>query len=104
MTNRAKDFVTHCIAKNDDLMINVLLYYLSIRPAEELICDTIATTLKFDLYLKSTKKYFEILPPISQSNTDMAYALVSFIEALFTKEQIESITNHSAIALLNNRI
>ncbi|RAR73829.1 hypothetical protein [Flavobacterium aciduliphilum] len=104
MTIRAKNFVAHCIAENDELMINVLLYYFSIRPAEELMCDTIAATLKFDLYLKSTKKYFEILPPISQSNADMAYALVSFIETLFTPEQINSTTNNEAIILLKNKL
>ena len=50
------------------------------------------------------KKYFEILPPISQSNEDMAYALVAFINVLFTKEQINSMNNHSAIVFLTARI
>lgn len=104
MTNRAKDFVAYSIAQNDVLMINMLTYYLAKRPSNEILFDSIANTLKFDQHLKSAKQYFEILPPISQSNADMAYALVSFIEALFTKEQIESITNHSAITLLNNMI
>jgi len=104
MTNRAKDFVAHSIAKNDILMINMLTYYLTTRSEEEMLCDTITNTLKLDTHLKSAKQYFEILPPISQSNEDMAYALVSFINVLFTKEQINSINNHSAVVFLTARI
>jgi hypothetical protein len=104
MTNRAKDFVAHSIAKNDILMINMLTYYLATRPLEEMLFDTIANTLKHDRHLKSAIQYFEILPPISQSNEDMAYALVSFINALFNKEQINSMNNHSAIVFLNDVI
>ncbi len=104
MTNRAKHFVAHSIVKNDILMINMLTYYLTTRSEEEMLCDTITNTLKLDTQLKSAKTYFEILPPISQSNEDMAYALASFINVLFTKEQINSINNHSAVVFLTARI
>lgn len=104
MSNRAKHFVANSIAKNDILMKNMLTYYLTIRSEEETLCDTIANTQKLDTHLKIAKKYFEILPPISQSNEDMAYALVAFINVLFTKEQINSMNNHSAIVFLTARI
>ncbi len=104
MTNRAKHFVANSIVKNDVLMKNMLAYYLTIRSEEEMLFDTIDNTLKLDTHLKSAKKYFEILPPISKSDEDMAYALVSFINVLFTKEQINSINNHSAVVFLTARI
>lgn len=104
MTNRAKHFVANSIVKNDVLMKNMIAYYLTIRSEEEMLCDTIDNTLKLDTHLKSAKKYFEILPPISQSDEDMAYALVSFINILFTKEQINSINNNSAVVFLTARI
>ena len=102
MTNRAKDFVAHSIAKNDILMKNMLTYYLTTRSEEEMLCDTITNTLNLDTQLKNARQYFEILPPISQSNKDMAYALVSFINALFTTEQINFMNYHSAILFLEN--
>ena len=104
MTNRAKYYVEDKIAQNDNVMINVLSYYLSIRVADEMLSDTISNTLKHDLQLKNTKEYFEILPPISQSNEDISYAIVSFVNALFTKEQIDSINNHSALLFLKNKL
>ena len=104
MSNRAKHFVANSIVKNDILMINMLTYYLTIRSEEEPLCDTIANTQKLDTHLKIAKKYFEILPPISQSNEDMAYALVAFINVLFTKEQINSMNNNSAVVFLTARI
>ena len=104
MTNRAKHYVEEKIAQNDIVMINVLSYYLSIRVGDEMLKDTIANTLKHDLQLKNTKEYFEILPPISQSNEDMSYALIAFNNALFTKEQIDSMNNHSALQFLKNRL
>jgi hypothetical protein len=104
VTNRARYFVEDKIAQNDIVMIHVLSYYLSIRVADEMLSDTIANTLKHDQQLKNTKEYFEILPPISQSNEDMSYALVSFINALFTKEQIDSMNNHFALLFLKNRL
>ena len=100
MTNRAKHFVANSIVKNDILMKNLLTYYLTIRSEEEMLFDTIDNTLKLDTQLKNARQYFEILPPISQSNEDMAYALVSFINALFTTEQINFMTNQSAIVFL----
>jgi hypothetical protein len=104
VTNRARYFVEDKIAQNDIVMIHVLSYYLSIRVADEMLSDTIANTLKHDQQLKNTKEYFEILPPISQSNEDMSYALVSFINALFTKEQIDSMNNHFALLFLKNSL
>ena len=104
MTNRAKYFVEEKITQNDIVMINVLSYYLSIRVADEMLKDTIANTLEHDLQLKNTKEYFEILPPISQSNEDMSYALVSFINSLFTKEQIDNMNNRSALLYLKNSL
>ena len=104
MTNRAKHYVEEKIAQNDIVIINVLSYYLSIRVGDEMLKDTIANTLKHDLQLKNTKEYFEILPPISQSNEDMSYALVSFINSLFTKEQIDNMNNHSALLFLKNSL
>ena len=102
MTNRAKDFVAQIIAENDILMINVLTYYFSTRPDDEMLSDTISNTIKLDSQLKSAKIFFEVLPPISQSNTDMAETIVSFINTLFTKEQIETFNNHSAFLFLKN--
>jgi len=104
MTNRAKNYVEDKIAQNDIGMVHVLSYYLSIRMADEMLEDTIANTLKHDQQLKNTKEYFEILPPISQSNEDMSYALIAFINALFTKEQINAMNNHSALLFLKNRL
>lgn len=104
MTNRAKHYVEDKIAQNDIGMVHVLSYYLSIRMADEMLVDTIANTLKHDQQLKNTKEYFEILPPISQSNKDMSYALIAFINALFTKEQIKAMNNHSALLFLKNRL
>lgn len=104
MTNRAKQFVTNTIVQNDKLMINMLTYYLSTRPLDEMLYQTISNTQKFDTYLENAKLHFEILPPISESNEDMAYALVSFINELFTEEQIISTNNLNAIALLNDVI
>jgi hypothetical protein len=104
MTNRAKDFVERSIDQNDILMKNMLTYYLSTRLADEMLYDTITNTINHDLQLMNSRLYFEILPPISQSNEDMAYALVSFINALFSKEQIEIMNNNSAIKFLKNRI
>ena len=104
MTNRAKQFVINTIVQNDILMINMLTYYLSTRPLDEMLFKTISNTQKFDTYLENAKLHFEILPPISQSNEDMAYTLVSFMNVLFTKEQIISTNNHNAIVLLNDVI
>ena len=104
MTNRAKHFVVNSIVTNDILMKKMLTYYLATRSEEEMLFDTISNTLKLDTQLKNARQYFEILPPISQSNEDMAYALVSFINVLFTKEQINSINNHSAVVFLTARI
>jgi hypothetical protein len=104
MTNRAKNYVEDKIAQNDIGMVHVLFYYLSIRLANEMLAATIANTLQHDQQLKDTKEYYEILPPISQSNEDMSYALVSFINALFTKEQINAMNNHSALLFLKNRL
>jgi len=100
MTNRAKDFVAHTIAENDILIINIITYYLSTRPDCEMLSDTISNTIKLDSQLKSAKIFFEVLPPISQSNTDMAETIASFINALFTKEQIETLNTHSAFLFL----
>ena len=85
-------------------MRKMLTYYLATRSEEEMLFDTISNTLKLDTQLKNARQYFEILPPISQSNEDMAYALVAFINVLFTKEQINSINNHSAVVFLTARI
>ena len=104
MTNRAKHFVVNSIVTNDILMKKMLTYYLATRSEEEMLFDTISNTLKLDTQLKNARQYFEILPPISQSNEDMAYALVSFINVLFTKEQINSVNNHSAVVFLTARI
>ncbi len=104
MTNRAKYFVVDTISQKDILMTNVLTYYLSIRLDDEMLYDTITNTINHDSQLKSTKKYLEILPPISQSNADMSYALVSFINALFTKKQIDSMNNHSAYIFLKKYV
>ena len=102
MTNRAEHFVVNSIVTNAILMRKMLTYYLATRLEEEMLFDTITNTLKLDTQLKNARQYFEILPPISQSNEDMAYALVSFIHALFTAEQINFMNNHSAILFLDD--
>lgn len=103
-SKRAELFVTKKIKNKDDLMSKMVAYYLSQRGLEETLKNCIRNTENKDNCVVEACEYFNILPPIQEIN-DFSYALLSFINELFTNEQVNLFTNRQALDyLMNNQI
>ena len=71
---------------------------------EETLKNCIRNTENKDNCVVEACEYFNILPPIQEIN-DFSYALLSFINELFTNEQVNLFTNRQALDyLMNNQI
>lgn len=103
MTEHARLFVDKIILENDiRFMKNILHYYFSTRDANESLIQCIGNTTQNDALVISACEYFEIIPPISQNVEDFSLALVTFINYVFSQEQIKAFIVKEAMIYVVN--
>jgi hypothetical protein len=101
VSKRAKEFVENWINTKDEIIKNIILYYLSQRHPTEILKDVINKTVEKDEVAVLACEYFNVIPPISQSAEDFAFAISSFINYLFDEKQINNYTTKKALFFLD---
>jgi hypothetical protein len=100
-TKRAKEFVENRIATKNEIIKKIILYYLSQRHPTELLKEILNKTIEKDEVAVLACEYFTVLPPISGSAEDFAFAISSFINYLFDEKQINNYTTKKALFFLD---